>query len=81
MWVPFAGDQYDWTTWGPHDGNERWKYRVVPRAHPMRPYVFWLILVGLEAKGFSDFQGRRGITPVVWWNLRSGVAPANQSPN
>ena len=28
------------------------------------------ISIGLEAKGLSDFQGRRGITFVVPWNLR-----------
>ena len=30
------GDRYDWTTGAPHDGNEWQKYRVVPRAHPLR---------------------------------------------
>ena len=32
--------------------------------------VFLLILLGLEAKGLLDFQGRHGITSVVWQNLR-----------
>ena len=32
--------------------------------------VFLLVVIGLEAKGFLDFQGRRGITSVVRWNLR-----------
>ena len=32
--------------------------------------VFLLISVGLEAKGLLDFQGRRGITSIVRWNLR-----------
>ena len=31
-----VGDQYDWTTGGPHDANDWKKYRVVPRAHPWR---------------------------------------------
>ena len=31
--------------------------------------AFLLILVGLKAKGLLDFQGRRGITSVVWWNF------------
>ena len=29
-----------------------------------------LVLIGLEEKGLLDFQGRRGITSVVQWNLR-----------
>ena len=29
-----------------------------------------LILIGLEAKGLLEFQGRRGIISVVRWNLR-----------
>ena len=65
----FVGDQYDWTTGGPYDGNEWKKYRVAPRAHPLRPCVF-AYLIGPEAKGFLDFQGRRGITSVVRWTLR-----------
>ena len=32
--------------------------------------VFLFILIGPDAKGLSDFQGRRGITSVVWWSLR-----------
>ena len=28
------------------------------------------LCLGLEAKGLSDFQGRRGITSVVRWHLR-----------
>ena len=32
--------------------------------------VFLLTLIGLEAKGLLDFQGRRGITSVVRWNPR-----------
>ena len=31
--------------------------------------VFLLILVGLEAKELLDFQGRRGITSILRWNL------------
>ena len=31
--------------------------------------VLLLILIDLEAKGRLDFQGRRGITSVVRWNL------------
>ena len=64
-----VGHQHDWTTGGPCDGNEWRKYRVVPHAHPCIP-VCLLVLKGLEAKGLSDFQRRRGITSVVRWNLR-----------
>ena len=66
------GDWYDWTTGGPQEGNEWRKYHVVPRAHPSRPpvYAYFTESKGLEAKGLLDFQGRRGITSVVRWNLR-----------
>ena len=34
------GDRYDWTTGGPYNGNEWKKYRVVPRAYPLRPLIY-----------------------------------------
>ena len=37
------------------------------------------LLIGLEAKGLLDFQGRRGITSVVRWNLRP-VIPSSTEP-
>ena len=39
-------------------------------AHTLCVPLFLLPLIGLEAKGLLDFQGRRGITSVVRWNLR-----------
>ena len=36
---------------------------------PCVPF-FMLKNIGLEAKELLDFQGRRGITSVVRWNLR-----------
>ena len=39
-------------------------------ARTPRVPLFMLIFVGLETKGRLDFQGRRGITSVVRWNLR-----------
>ena len=39
-------------------------------ARTSRVPFFMLIFIGLEAKGLLDFQGRRGITSVVRWNLR-----------
>ena len=36
---------------------------------PRVPF-FMLILIGLEAKGFLAFQGRRGIASLVQWNPR-----------
>ena len=36
--------------------------------------LFTLVFKGLEAKGFLDFQGRRGITSVVRWYLRPVIA-------
>ena len=55
---------------GPYDGNDWRKYRVVPRSRTPCVPVFLLMLMGLEAKDLLDFQGRRGITSVVRWNLR-----------
>ena len=62
--IAYVGDQCDWTTEGPYDGNERRKYRVFASQG------FLLILIDLDAKGLLDFQERRGITSVVRWNLR-----------
>ena len=39
-------------------------------AHAPRVSLFLLVLIGLEAKGLLDLQGRRGITSVVRWSLR-----------
>ena len=40
------------------------------------PVPFFILnLMGLEAKGCIDFQGRRGITSVVQWNLRLCSGP------
>ena len=56
---------------GQHNGNEWRKYRVAPRTHPLRPSLcFLLVIIGPEAKGFLDFQGRHGVTSAVRWNLR-----------
>ena len=63
------GDQYDQTTRGPYDANEWRKYRVVPCAHPSRPFVMF-VFIDLDAKWLLAFQGRRGIASVVRWNLR-----------
>ena len=43
---------------------------VLYLARTPRVPLFVLVLVGLEAKGLLDFQGRRGITSIVRWNLR-----------
>ena len=37
---------------------------------PLASPCFLLAVIGLEEKGLLDFQGRRGITSVVRWNLR-----------
>ena len=49
--------------------RECWSARVIPRAQPFRPLIV-LVLIGLETKGLLDFQGRRGLTSAVRWNLR-----------
>ena len=48
---------------------------------PRVPF-FMLILIGLEAKNRLAFQGRRGITSVVRWNLRPVIfgVESTQSP-
>ena len=39
-------------------------------AHTPCVPLFVLVLIGLEARGFLDFQGRHGSASVVRWNLR-----------
>ena len=41
---------------------------MAPRMYPLRPLIF-LILIGLETERVFNFQGQRGITSVVQWNL------------
>ena len=43
--------------------------------------VFLLVLIGLEAKGLLDFQGLRGITSVVRWNLRPVILGQSSLPS
>ena len=52
----FIVGRYDWTTGGPHDGNEWKKYRVVPHAHPSRtlPYVSFNGSVSKDAFSFPE---------------------------
>ena len=59
--VHSVGDAYDWTTGGPYDGNEWKRHRVVSSVH-LCISLFMLILKGLGAKWFLDFEGRHGIT-------------------
>ena len=72
------GDQYDWTTGVPDNGNDWRKFRVVPRsAFP----CFVRCLIGVETEGLLDYQGRAGIISIVRWNLRPvifGVEKKNQ---
>ena len=35
--------QYDWMTGVPDNGNERRKFRVVPRLHPLRSLVLYFV--------------------------------------
>ena len=68
------GDQYDWTTGGPYDGNE---CCVIPRARPSRP-LCCAHFHRSGSKGALDFQGRRGIASVVRWNLRPVIFGADR---
>ena len=62
-------------TWGPiwlvDRGTTQWKWMAeVPcRTHPSRPLVC-ACFSRSGSKGALDFQGRRGITSIVRWNLR-----------
>ena len=43
------------------------------------PVSYLCLFKGQEAKGFSAFQGRRGIASVVRWNLRLVVSGVESS--
>ena len=61
----------------PRDGNEWKKYRVVPRAHPLRTLLY-AYFNRSGSKGAFSFPGRREIASVVRWNLHPvifGVDP------
>ena len=65
----FVGDQYDWTIGGLYDGNEWRKYRVIPRAHPLRPCVF----------AYFHWSGSRGafkLPGATWDRFRCTVEPS-----
>ena len=52
----------------------RMAFSLRPRGSvPNQP----LTIIGLEAKGLLDFQGRRGIASVVRWNLRPVIFGAD----
>ena len=38
-----AGAQYDWTTGVADNGNEWRKFRSVPRSHPLRSLVSYIV--------------------------------------
>ena len=40
--------------------------------------VFWLVLIGPEAKGLLALQGRRGIASVVRWNPHPAFSQGKQ---
>ena len=54
------GDRYDWTTGVPDNGNDRRKFRVVPRSHPLRPLVLHLFNRGGNRRAFRLPRGGRG---------------------
>ena len=64
-----VGDRYDWTTGAPHDGNERKRYRVVPRAHPSRALLY-AYFNRSGSKGAFSFPG------ATWDRFRCTVEPS-----
>ena len=56
----------------PDNGSEWRKFRIVPRSHPLRPLVLYLVenFKGVEAEELLDYQGRAGIISIVRWNFR-----------
>ena len=60
--------QYDWTKGAGQLNGGRCPRRtsLVPLALPS----FVLCLIGVEAEGLLDYQGRAGIMSIVRWNFR-----------
>ena len=60
----------------------KWMEEVLHRTSraPFASLCFLLTLIGLEAKGLLDFQGPRGITSVVRWNLRVVIFGVDKLP-
>ena len=57
----------------PGTGHCKWIMEEVPRRTSLVLLAFAcfvLCLIGVEAEGFLDYQGRAGIIPIVRWNLR-----------
>ena len=63
------GDQYDWMTGRPHEGNEWRKFHVVPRSHPLRPCVF---ANRSRSKGVFRLPG----PGAMWDHFRCTVEPS-----
>ena len=61
--------QYNRTIGASDNGNEWKKFRAVSRSSLAFP-CFVLCLVGVEAEGLLDYQGRAEIISIVRWNLR-----------
>ena len=63
------GDQNDWTTGGPYDGNEWKKYRFVPHAHPSRPLAHAYFSRSGSKRAFS-------LPGATWDHVRCAVEPS-----
>ena len=63
------GNQYDWTTEGPCDGNEWKKHRVVPHVHPSRPLVYAYF-------NRSGSKGAFSLPGATWDHFRCMVEPS-----
>ena len=64
-------------TWLDDRGTGQWKWtEEVPRCTSLVPLAFpcfVLCLIGVEAKGLLDYQGRAGIISIVQWNLHAFI--------
>ena len=61
---------YDWTTGAPDNGNDRGKFRAVPRLYPLHSLSCTLFYRVGNKERFKTTRGGRGIISIVRWNLR-----------
>ena len=73
-----VGDRYDWTTGAQHDGNERKKYRVAPRANPSRNPLMLLFNRSVwKQRGFWLSRGDLESLPLYGGTLAQSYSVSN----